>query len=415
MEAGTTELDSRRLLGARRSRPPNHAAEVHALAELAKELGRNPGNLCQRLTELVLPLCRADSVGVSLLDGDVWRWAGLAGLYASHRDGTMPRAASPASVCIDERRTLLLSCPERRFPALAGEPRFVETLLVPFGAQEPPIGAVWVAAHTSERRFDAEDERLVRSLSGYAAAGWQVWTLQEEMAAAVRRKDDVLAIVGHELRHPLAAIAAATALLDRLAGGRDGEFAHTLDVLGRQSRHLFRLADDLNDLSRIGHGKLELRLQRVELTRIVADSVHSALPQIERRRQWLLVSVPPGSVELQADPVRMVQILANLLDNAAKYTPDGGNIWLKAVVREGTLELSVRDNGVGIPADKLAVIFDAFAQITPAGGRTEGLGLGLALVERLVTLHGGTIHASSAGPDMGSEFTVRLPLDTRSH
>jgi hypothetical protein len=123
------------------------------------------------LTELALPLCRADSVGVSLLDGDVFRWEGLAGLYASHRNGTMPRAASPTSLCVEQRRTQRLSLPERMFPALAGEPRFVEVLLVPFGVESQPIGAVWLVAHTAERKIDPDAERIVGALADLAAAG----------------------------------------------------------------------------------------------------------------------------------------------------------------------------------------------------------------------------------------------------
>ena len=403
-------VDTRGTLASRRSRPPDHVAEAGALLELAAALGRNPANLCQRLADLALSLCRADSAGVSVLEDDVWRWCGLAGLYASHRGETLRRGASPASACFEERRSHLLSYPERSFPALAGEPRFVELLLVPFAASEQPIGVLWLGSHTSERRFDLEDERLARSLSPYVAAAWRIWTQKQAMEAAIRRTNDFVAVLAHELRHPLAAVAASTALLGRLGVDRNDTFRHALDALDRQSRHLCRLVDDLNDLSRIGHGKLTVHAQDVELATIIGDTVDAVRPRIEHRGHRLIVHVPAEPITLHADPVRIAQILVNLLDNAAKYTPDGGEIRLTADRRDAAVHVSVRDNGLGIPSDKLVTIFDPFAQITPPAGYSDGLGLGLALTDRLVTLHGGTIHASSEGPGKGSEFLVRLPV-----
>ena len=406
----SVRVDSRNTFAARRSRPPDHAVEAAALHDLATELGRNPANICQRLAEMALPLCRADSAGVSVLDGDVWRWCALAGPYASHRGETLPRAASPATACFDERRSHLLSYPERRFPALADGPRFVELLLVPLAAEEQPIGVLWLGAHTGDWRFEAEDERLARSLSAYAAAGWQLWTGKEASEAALRHTDDFVAGLGHELRHPLAAIVASTALLGRSRVERGDGVHQACEALQRQSRHLCRLVEDLNDLSSIRHGKLTLHPQDVELATLVRDAVEAIRSRVERRHQRLLVSAPPESIALHADPVRIVQILVNLLDNAAKYTADGGQIRLTAEPHDGFVQFGVRDTGVGIPAEKLETIFDAFAQITPPDGRSEGMGLGLALTERLVTLQGGTIHASSDGPGKGSKFVVRVPI-----
>jgi len=196
-------------------------------------------------------------------------------------------------------------------------------------------------------RADAEDEELAREVSEYAAVGWYAWKMAQDAAAA---------------------IAASKAILAKLASGRDDSFGQALEILDRQSRQVARLLDDLNDLSPIDHGKLALRLQRIELATVMTDAIQNILPRIERRRQRLLVSAPPAPVELQADPVRIVQVLANLLDNAAKYTPDRGEIRLAATVSAGTAQLSVRDTGVGIPRDKLTAIFDPFAQIAPADG-----------------------------------------------
>ena len=407
---GAAPLDACGTLASRRSRPPDHAGEAAALLDLATELGRNPANLCQRLAEIALPLCRAESAGVSVLDGDVWRWCGLAGLYAPHRAATLSRAASPASACVDERRSHLLSYPDRTFAALGGEPRFVELLLVPLAAPEPPSAVLWLGVHTSECRFEAEDERLARSLAAWAAAAWDIWTRNNAVEASIRRTHDVLAILGHELRHPLAAIAASTALVGRLSGDRDAALRQALDALDRQSRHLSRLVDDLTDLSRSDQDKLKLHAGDVELATVVGDAVQAVQRAVERRRHRLLVSISPESIALRADPVRLLQILINLLDNAAKYTPDGGEIRLTAARHDASVYLSVRDNGIGIPDNKLTTIFDPFAQIAPEGG--QGMGVGLTLAKRLVTLHGGTIHASSDGPGKGSEFIVRLPMAT---
>ena len=403
-------MNVQELLASRPRRCPDYVAEIGAHLDLTKELARDPSNLCQRLAELALGLCRADSIGVSVLNDDRWRWAGLAGLYSIHRHEMTSRPDSPATLCLGEQRTQLLAYPDRTFPALAGEPRFVELLLVPFGVRAEPIGVVWVASHTTRRQLDSEDERLVRSLSDAAAVGWRLWLRQEALLASIVQKDTFVAMLGHELRHPLAAIAASSAILSRLAAEGDDVLERAAEVLGRQSRYLCRLVDDLNDLSRIDHGKLDVRLQRVLLAEVVEDAVCSVLPRVERRRQRLLVSVPSEGIELRADPVRIAQILVNLLDNATKYTADGGEIQLSAAVREQTVQLIVRDTGLGIPSDKLVAIFDAFTQITPPAGRAEGLGLGLALAQRLVSLHGGTIHAASAGIGRGSEFTVRLPV-----
>lgn len=397
-------------LASRPRRGPDHARENRALGDLAQELSENPRNMLQRLTEIALDLCRADTAGISLLEGEVFRWEGLAGVYATYRHSTMPRAASPCGVCIDEGLPQLMYLPDRCFPALCAEPPFVEALLIPFAVEGQTIGTVWVVAHSDERKFDADDERIVRTLANFAAAGWQQWKAREVAEAANHRKDDFLAMLGHELRNPLSAIAAATAILER-SDGRAELIKQAADVLGRQSRHLSRVIDDLTDLARIAQGKLTLRLQRVELAAVIKDATTAATPRIERRHQRLTVEMPPESLYLQADRARLTQVLANLLDNAAKYTPEGGDIRLTVTLSDAAVECSVRDTGIGISEDKLTDIFELFAQIKQPGAQTDGLGLGLALVEQIVSLHGGLIKALSDGPGKGSEFIVRLPVE----
>jgi signal transduction histidine kinase len=387
----------------------DYARENRALGDLAQELAANPRNMLQRLTEIALDLCGADTAGVSLLEGDVFRWEGLAGVYASYRHSTMPRDASPCGVCIDQGLTQLMSMPDRHFPALCAEPRFVEALLIPFAVQGENIGTVWVVAHSDKRKFDAEDERIVRTLAHFAAAGWQQWKAREVAEVSNRRKDDFLAMLGHELRNPLSAIAAATAILEK-SDGRVDLIKQAADVLGRQSRHLSRVIDDLTDLARIAQGKLTLRLHEVEVAAVIRDAVSIATSRIDRRHQRLTVEVPPEPIYLKADRARLTQVLANLLDNAAKYTPEGGDIRLTVRLSDGAMLCSIRDTGIGIPKEKLSHIFELFAQIKEPGAQTDGLGLGLALVDQIVSMHGGTIKALSDGPGKGSEFTVRLPL-----
>jgi signal transduction histidine kinase len=365
-----------------------HLVPSGRAAKVDKE--RRPGELCQRLADVALSLCRAESVAVTLLDGDVFHWEGVAGVEAGQRHRTMTRADSPAGLCIDDGRSHVVSFPDDRFPVFGD---VAQALLVPFWVGGEAIGVVWLITHGAERKLDADDERIVRALAELAAAGW----------ASSEGKDEFLAMLGHELRNPLAAIAGAAALLER------GVTSQALDVLGRQVGYLAQIVDDLHDLSGISHGALPLRVQRVDLATVVVDAVTILLPRIEGRHQRLLINVPATPSELHADPVRLAQIVISLLDNATKYTPDGGEIRLTAAIVDDTMQLSVRDNGIGIPIEKVGGIFDPFAQLRRGGGEGDALGLGLALVERLVAMHGGTIEVASDGPGKGSEFTVRLP------
>jgi signal transduction histidine kinase/CheY-like chemotaxis protein len=397
------EVDIRSELSTRPDRPPDSEGLDRALAELATEMAENPRSMLQRLVEAAVDLCKADTAGISLLEGDVFRWEAVAGVFASYRDGTMPRAASPCGVCIDENVTQLMHLPDRHFPALRAEPRFVEALLIPFQVHGRPVGTVWIVSHTEERKFGREDERVVRRLAQFASAGWQLWNALEAAQEANQRKDEFLAMVGHELRNPLAAIRNATHILQ---GVDKAGHATALNVVARQSRHLVRIADDLLDLSRIERGTLKLQRGPVEIHAVVAAAAEAAQSQLERRGQTLTVELPSALMWLSGDAVRLAQLLSNLLDNAAKYTPEGGQIWVTARAADDQIEISVRDTGMGIPADRLQAVFDMFTQVEPSA---EGLGIGLALVRTLAELHGGSVEASSEGNGRGSQFTVRLP------
>jgi signal transduction histidine kinase len=232
----------------------------------------------------------------------------------------------------------------------------------------------------------------------------------EELAAADRRKDEFLAMLAHELRNPLAAIANAGQVLD----GREGIDPHSRELLamiGRQSRHLARLVDDLLDVSRFSRGRIELRCAPIELRRAIEGAVESARPHVEQRRHALTISLPDEPLWLQADLTRIEQVFANLLHNAAKFTEPGGSIELAAERRATEVVVRVRDDGTGIAPELLPNIFDLFVQEERSLARSRGgLGIGLTLVRTLVERHGGSIEAASDGPGRGSELRVRLPL-----
>jgi signal transduction histidine kinase len=401
------EVDIVAELKSRPRRAPDNKAADHAMSVLAREMAENPRNMLQKLVEVAVDLCLADSAGVSLIEGDVFRWEAVAGAFASYRNGTMPRRASPCGVCIDRNLTQLMHLPDRCFPALRAEPRAVEALLIPFHDRGNAVGTVWVVAHSSERKFDGEDERILGTLAQFASAGWQLWRAYVEAEESSRRKDEYLAMLGHELRNPLAAIVSATSLL-RLVTDESPRQTRMLDVLARQGQHLSRIVDDLLDVSRLTQDKLELKRAPLELAAMVANAIDITRAQISHRRHQLSVSLPSRPVWLHADPVRMAQLLANVLDNAAKFTPDGGQIWLTASATDLDVAITVRDSGRGIAEEHLATVFDLFAQ--PGGHPGDGLGLGLTLVQRLTEMHGGSVEAASDGPGKGSQFIVRLPL-----
>jgi signal transduction histidine kinase len=235
--------------------------------------------------------------------------------------------------------------------------------------------------------------------------------LAAEAHAANRAKDEFLAMLGHELRNPLSPIVTALHLL-RLRGTRSRE----QDVIERQVTHLTRLVDDLLDVSRITRGKIDLKRERVEAAQIIAGAVELASPLFEGRQHRVDVSAPPWGLLLEGDPVRLTQIVSNLLTNAAKYTPASGQIGVTARRQGERIFLEDRDNGIGLAPDLLTRVFDLFVQGRQDLARSQGgLGLGLAIVKSLVTLHGGRVEAHSEGEGRGSTFIVDLPAaDTES-
>jgi PAS domain S-box-containing protein len=232
----------------------------------------------------------------------------------------------------------------------------------------------------------------------------------ETLEAEGKQITEFLAMLGHELRNPLAPIRNAVAVMGA-KGTADPTTRWARELIERQVGHLSRLVDDLLDVGRITSGKITLQKETIDLAPVVSRALEAARPLQDERRHVIDVDLGPGPVLVQGDAMRLVQVVVNLLSNAAKYTPDGGHVWVR-LRREGDdAVLSVRDDGVGMSADLLPRVFDIFVQGDRSLDRAEGgLGIGLSLVERLLALHGGTIRAYSAGPGQGSELVVRLPV-----
>lgn len=232
----------------------------------------------------------------------------------------------------------------------------------------------------------------------------------EELAEADHRKNQFLAMLGHELRNPLAPIRNAVAVMERL-GSTDPRLAWARGVIDQQVGQLSHLVNDLLEIARITRGKIRLQMETVDAADVIARAVETSRPEIEAHGHRFSIDLPPKSTLMRADPTRLAQVLSNLLHNAAKYTGDDGHIEFSAAVEGDDVVFRVKDDGVGIPAPMLASIFDLFTQVDPDLDRSQGgLGLGLTLVRTLVEMHGGTVEAHSEGLNQGSEFLVRLPL-----
>ncbi|MDB6008638.1 MAG: two-component hybrid sensor and regulator [Gammaproteobacteria bacterium] len=234
----------------------------------------------------------------------------------------------------------------------------------------------------------------------------------EELTVANRRKDEFLAILGHELRNPLAAIHNGIRLLSHRSEGTPAP--QTIEaMIERQVRRMTRLVDDLLDVSRITHGCLHLKRERIDLRDVLNKAIQTLESDIEQRNHRLATAFPDGPVWLYADPGRLEQVFVNLLANASKYTDMGGELTVTVHMRDGEAVVRVRDTGIGIAPEVLPRLFGFFRQADEAAPRSQsGLGIGLALVRNLVELHGGSVTGASAGLGQGSEFTVCLPMET---
>jgi signal transduction histidine kinase/CheY-like chemotaxis protein len=265
--------------------------------------------------------------------------------------------------------------------------------------------------HERERAFAELEHRVQERTRELASRNAELRLTEDRLRDADRRKDEFLATLAHELRNPLAPIRSAVAVLRSFAVS-DADRLEAQLIIERQVSQMARLIDDLLDVSRITAGKLPLRKRQLGLADVINLATATVQPHIDEHHHRLVVSLPNEHIVVDADEARLSQVFANLLHNACKYTEDGGEILITAALpNESEVEIAVRDNGIGIPPEFLPRLFQKFSQVAPALERSQGgLGLGLALVQGIVSLHDGRVEARSAGVGRGSEFIVRLPV-----
>ena len=431
------EAERERLLGAERdARTTAQGAQlrlerlVSASAALSRSLEED--STLRAIADVIVPevadLCRID-----LLDehdvlqrklthhADPARGADIARMVSTREASADTVGSFPWAIATGRTFLHNLDDPglvERLDPQLR---EFVQALgvtagcVVPLVARGRTIGAMAILQDRSQRRFKPEDGALIGELAQRAALALDNVRLlararhaQAQAEVASKAKDEFLAMLGHELRNPLAPISLALTLIER----RDEKaFPRERQIIERQVRHLSRLVDDLLDISRIVSGKIVLRPERVDLRDTVAKAIELTLPALQARAEMPRVSLPDAPVPVQGDPLRLAQIVGNLLNNAAKFTAPDARIDIALRTDGHHAELTVADAGIGIAPELLAQVFERFGQGAQQLQRAAGgLGLGLAIARSLVRLHGGSIAAHSAGQGQGSTFTVRLPL-----
>jgi signal transduction histidine kinase len=300
------------------------------------------------------------------------------------------------------------------------EPVFLPFLLVtPRHAVGLVTGHLWqsidevIHSPIDKVELQARTEVLLRgrqqSVDLHDATRQKLAELVNELAEANRSKDDFQAMLAHELRNPLAPICNGLHIL-KMVGTNGATVEHVRQMMERQVQHLVRLVDDLLDVSRITHGNITLLKEPLDLATVVAQAIETARPALDAQGHELTISLPPEPLPLEGDLHRLAQVLANLLNNAAKYTERAGHIWLTGELEGDQVVVRIRDTGIGISAEVLVHVFDLFVQADRSLERSKGgLGIGLTVARKLVEMHGGTVTAHSAGPGQGSEFVVRLP------
>jgi len=384
------------------------------------------------LLRLVVPYL-ADVAGVTLLSesSPVWRselaWLSPTGqeVHVCSLDGSQGptdevRSALERVLAGGEAQTLEgLAVPYPPSACMNGgatgnEEMLHSVILLPLKARGRTLGALTMGQGSSGRRFSPADRALADDLAGRAAIALDNARLYRNVQEADRHKNEFLSMLAHELRNPLAPIRNAVHLL-RLRGSNEPELRSIQEMVDRQVQQLIRLVDDLLDLSRITRGKIRLQTEPLDMAGVIARAIETSQPLLDARKHTLTVTLPAESLRVRGDPVRLAQVLANLLNNAAKYTEENGHIGLTAQREADKIVLRVKDDGVGIPANMLSSIFELFTQVDRSIDRAQGgLGIGLTLVHKLVEMHDGRVEAFSAGPNQGSEFVVRLPVLTLS-
>lgn len=280
-------------------------------------------------------------------------------------------------------------------------------MVVPLVVRDKVIGAITLVGTDPRQRYSQAELELVSELGRRVASASDNVRLYTELCESQRQKDDFLAMLAHELRNPLAAIQYANQLATLTKTGDNP----ATEVIDRQVKNLAHLIDDLLDVSRITRDKIQLRKEPVDGRVLIERALATVGPAIAERRHELACDVSPMPLPLHVDPVRVEQILVNLLSNAAKYTPEGGKLSVRAFSLDGQVIYKIKDTGIGIPGEMLPRVFELFTQVNRSLDRSQGgLGIGLTVVRKLAEMHGGSVSATSEGLGQGSEFTVRLPL-----
>jgi signal transduction histidine kinase len=302
--------------------------------------------------------------------------------------------------------------PEEAAPS--GDAR-VEPLAIPLVAGGSTFGTLLLGFNGASRPVEADVVAIATKLAAHAAIALDNARLYEKLREEDRRKDEFLAMLAHELRNPLAPISNAIHVLSTDEPD-PAKLVWAREVIGRQLRQLIRLVDDLLDVARITRGKIDLKIESIDVARVVAAAVETSRPTVDALQHELTMSLPSEPLRVRGDFTRVAQVLANIINNAAKYTDKGGRITLGAAREGSEVVFRIRDSGLGIPRELLSKIFEPFTQIGRTLDRAQGgLGIGLTLAQRLVEMQGGSVSAYSDGPDHGSEFTVRLPAAAVTH
>jgi PAS domain S-box-containing protein len=406
---------------------------LETLYRLADQVGRARDRLgvCEAALDAIVQGIRADRASVLVLDDggamSFVAWSGLSDSYRTAVTGHSPwrpDAVDPAPILVEDVAQSDLGplrsvVAQEGIAALAFFPlvyrgRLLGKFMVyydrphAFTPDETRLAAT-VAQHVAFGLSRvASDEAIAASFDRERSARTEADGARREAEAANQAKDEFLAMLGHELRNPLAAIVTSAAVVE--ASALEPALRRSVSAITRQATHLARLTDDLLDVARITSRRIELERQPVDLRTTVNQAWEAQRHRAEAKHQQVLLSLASQPVMVWGDAVRLQQVVGNLVNNASKYSPEGGSIWLTAASEGGQAVIRVCDNGAGIQTNKIDSIFDLFVQANPTLARTEGgLGIGLTLARRVVELHDGTIEASSAGPGHGATFTVRLP------
>ena len=412
-------------LGQRLEREQRNVALLSKVAQAARKLQTVlwDGEIADVLVNEVRDILQVHQAVVSLTEGSGWSQAinavSLSDKYAHYRDYAARTDGSGiyAEACRTNRVMRLTQAELEAHPRWNG-----------FGAhahEHPPMRG-WLAVPLIDRmgknigliqasdkiqgEFSEEDEAILVQLASIAANGIENARLYHSLQEQDRRKDEFLAMLAHELRNPLAPISAAAEML-KLGTANAERIRRSSDVIGRQVRHLTSLVDDLLDVSRVTRGQIDLDCALLDPMTIIGSAVEQSHPLVAARGHVLLIEGDAGGAQISGDPNRLVQAFTNLLNNAAKYTPNGGRIVVSLTCDMQTVVIRIQDNGIGMKAELLPVIFDLFSQAERTPDRAQGgLGIGLALVKTIVLLHGGRVTAHSDGPGAGSTLTVTLPV-----